>query len=433
MGLDGEKACRAARGELAVTSGLSGEHGLTRDGYLLFSTRIVRLFAYGFLSVVLVLYLSQAGLHEAQIGLLLTVTLIGDTLISLWITMNADRLGRRRMLVAGAALMLFAGILFALTRNFVLLLIAATIGVISPSGNEVGPFLAIEQASLSQIVSDRRRTQVFAWYNMVGSFATALGALFGGELAQVLQSTGIVTPLDSYRAVVVGYAMMGLVLAGLFSRLSPGIEVTVRPVRSTVASRFGLHRSRNVVFRLAALFALDAFAGGFVIQSMVAFWFHTRFGVPPGTLGAIFFGANVLAGISALLAARIARKIGLINTMVFTHIPSNILLILVPFMPTLPLAIALLLLRFSISQMDVPTRQSYTMAVVSPDERSAAAGVTGVARTTGAALSPVIAGPLFASSTLLGLPFVLAGGLKIVYDVLLYRSFRTVKPPEERN
>jgi predicted MFS family arabinose efflux permease len=222
-----------------------------------------------------------------------------------------------------------------------------------------------------------------------------------------------------------------VVLAGLFSRLTPGIEVAVRPDRVTVGSRLGLHRSRRVVFKLSALFALDAFAGGFVVQSIVAFWFHTRFGVPPGALGAIFFGANVLAGISALLAARVAAKIGLINTMVFSHIPSNILLMLVPFMPVLPLAIALLLLRFSISQMDVPTRQSYTMAVVSPDERSAAAGVTGIARTTGAALSPVIAGPLLANSTLLGLPFVLSGGLKIVYDLLLYRSFRNLKPPEE--
>jgi len=333
-------------------------------------------------------------------------------------------------LLAGAGLMLFAGVVFALTQNYILLVLAAMIGVISPSGNEVGPFLAIEQASLAQIVSDQRRTQVFAWYNLVGSFATATGALVGGGLAQVLQNTGV-APLNSYRAVVIGYAAMGAVLAVLFSRLTPGVEAPVRSDHATVRSRLGLHRSRRVVFKLSALFALDAFAGGLVVQSIVAFWFHTRFGVPPGVLGAIFFGANVLAGISALLAARIAAKIGLINTMVFTHIPSNVLLILVPFMPTLPLAIAVLLLRFSISQMDVPTRQSYTMAVVDPDERSAAAGVTGIARTTGAALSPSIAGPMLAISGLMGLPFVLAGTLKIVYDVLLYRSFRAVKPPEE--
>jgi MFS family permease len=411
-----------------------------RDGYLLFSTRIVRLFAYGFVSVVLALYLAQVGLSETQIGLLLTLTLVGDTAISLWITTNADRIGRRRMLVAGAGLMLFAGTLFALTRNFAFLLIAATIGVISPSGNEVGPFLALEQAALSQIVPNERRTQIFAWYNLVGSFATATGALCGGGLAQALQAAGLI-PLDSYRAVVVGYAAIGLVLGILFTRLSPNVEAPLAGNQTETygtaigagrASWIGLHRSRRIVLKLSALFSLDAFAGGFVIQSIVAYWFHVRFGVQPALLGGIFFGANILAGLSALTAARIAARIGLINTMVFTHIPSNGLLILVPLMPTLPLAIGVLLLRFSISQMDVPTRQSYTMAVVSPDERSAAAGVTGIARTTGAALSPVLTGPLLADPMLSSVPFFLAGGLKIVYDLLLYRAFHANRPPEER-
>jgi MFS family permease len=187
-----------------------------------------------------------------------------------------------------------------------------------------------------------------------------------------------------------------------------------------------------VVARLAALFALDAFAGGFVIQSIVSFWFATRFGLSIGALGALFFAANILAGVSALLAAPLATRFGLINTMVFTHLPSNILLILVPLMPTAPLAVALLLARFSISQMDVPTRQSYTMAVVDPDERSAAAGVTGIARSVGAAVSPSIAAPLMASVGVGGLPFVIAGSLKIVYDLLLYRSFRAIRPPEEQ-
>jgi MFS family permease len=415
---------------LAIMAAQNSGDKLTRDGYLLFGTRIARLFAYGFLSVVLALYLAQAGLTEPQIGLLLTLTLVGDTLISLWITTSADRIGRRRMLLAGAGLMLFAGVLFALTRNFFVLLLAATIGVISPSGNEVGPFLAIEQASLSHIVSDGRRTQVFAWYNLVGSFSTALGALCGGGLAQALQNGGV-TPYDSYRAVVIGYAFMGLVLAGLFSRVSRLVEVVLDPESASMRGRFGLVRSRKVVFRLASLFSLDAFAGGFVIQSFVAYWFHARYGVSPGLLGAIFFGANILAGISALSAARIARRIGLINTMVFTHIPSNILLILVPLMPNLPLAIAMLLLRFSISQMDVPTRQSYTMAVVSPEERSAAAGITGIARTTGAAISPVIAGPLLGNPVLASSLFFISGGLKIVYDLLLYRSFRAHQPAEE--
>ena len=187
-----------------------------------------------------------------------------------------------------------------------------------------------------------------------------------------------------------------------------------------------------MVFRLSALFSLDAFGGGFVLQSMMAYWFHVRFGAEPALLGGIFFGANILAGLSALTAARVAARIGLVRTMVFTHIPSNVLLILVPLMPNLPLAVTLLLLRFSISQMDVPTRQSYTMAIISPDERSAAAGITGVARTTGASLSPMLAGPLMAIPALMSAPFFLAGGLKIIYDLLLYRDFRHLRPPEEK-
>lgn len=402
---------------------------LGHDGALLFLTRFVRLFAYGSLSVILVLYLTEAGLNARQTGLLLTLTLVGDTLISLWITTHADRLGRRRMLVVGAGLMLLAGVLFALTRSFWLLLLAATVGVISPSGNEVGPFLAIEQASLAQIVPAERRTALFSWYNLIGSFSTAAGALFGGALAQVLLGRGM-APLSSYRAVVTAYALLGVLLAALFSRLSGAVEAA-RFEQKAAAALPGLHRSRGVVFRLAALFSLDAFGGGFVVQSIVAYWFRQRFGVEPGLLGAILFGANVLAGISALSAASIARRIGLIRTMVVTHLPSSLLLMCVPLMPTLPLAIAVLLLRFSISQMDVPTRQAYTLAMVQPDERSAAAGVTGMARTLGASLAPVITGRLLANPALLGAPFFLAGGIKITYDLLLLRSFGRLTAPEE--
>jgi MFS family permease len=408
---------------------------LPRDGRLLFSTRILRLFAYGLLSVVLALYLASAGLDEPQIGLLLSLTLLGDTAISLWITTSADRLGRKRMLLVGAGLMIFAGVLFALTRNFYLLLLAAIIGVISPSGYEVGPFLSIEQASLSQLLPDRRRTAAFAWYNLVGSFATAFGALVGGQLSGRLLAAGL-APLSSYRVDILIYALVGLTLLILFSRLSTAIEPVPAPASpesvDKSSSFLGLRRSRGIILRLAGLFSLDAFAGGFVVQSLVAYWFYLRFNVSPELLGGIFFAANILAGISALSAAWIARRIGLVNTMVFTHLPSNILLILVPFMPTLPLAIAFLLLRFSISQMDVPTRQSYTMAVVAPDERSAASGITGVARTIGASFAPVISGFFLANPAFLGLPFIFAGGLKILYDLALFQGFRTLKPPEER-
>ncbi|HLO28344.1 MAG TPA: MFS transporter, partial [Anaerolineales bacterium] len=331
---------------------------------ILFSTRVVRLFCYGFLSVVLALYLAEAGLTEGQIGLLFTLTLAGDAVISLWLTTSADRFGRKRTLILGALLMMGAGATFVLTRNIILLIIAAIVGVISPSGNEIGPFLSIEQAGLTQLIPSARRTQFFAWYALVGSLATASGALTGGWLAQILQSNHW-TPLASYRVVLIGYALGGFLLLLLFLNLTKSIEV--EPTRDTARRIFGLHRSRKVVFKLSSLFALDAFAGGLLVQSLIAYWFHVRFGVEAGVLGSIFFGANILAGISALLAIRIARRIGLINTMVFTHIPSNILLILVPLMPTLPLAIGVLLLRFSISQMDVPTRQSYTMAVVAPN------------------------------------------------------------------
>lgn len=388
---------------------------------LLFSARSVRLFAYGALSVVLALYLHELGLTGPEIGLLFTFTLAGDAGISLWITTTADRIGRKKMLILGAGLMIMAGVVFSLTGNLALLIIAAVIGVISPSGNEIGPFLSLEQAALSQLLSSEQRTKAFAWYNLAGSLAAASGALAGGFLSKGLMHEGF-PELASYKAVIIGYAACGFVLAGLFCFLSPEIEAT-----STIPAQkrvLGLHKSKNVVFKLSGLFALDAFAGGFVIQSMVAYWFHIRFGVGAGTLGSIFFGANILAGVSSLLAAKIASRIGLINTMVFTHIPSNMLLCLVPFMPNLSLAIFVLLLRFSISQMDVPTRQSYTMAVVAPDERSAAAGVTSIARSVGASISPALSGVFLASPVLLSAPFFVAGGLKIVYDLLLYRSFR---------
>jgi MFS family permease len=401
-----------------------------RDLRLLFSTRIVRLFCYGFLSVVLALYLVQAGLNEKMIGLLFTLTLAGDACISLWLTTSADRFGRKRTLILGSLLMIAAGVVFIITRNPILLMTAAIIGVISPSGNEIGPFLSVEQAGLSQMLPDEQRTQVFAWYNLCGSFATAVGALSGGWLSQFLQRGGL-TPFDSYRAVLMGYSIGGTLLVVLFSFVTGRIEIPGGSIQATAKRTLGLHRSKGVVLRLGALFALDAFAGGLVVQSMVAYWFHVKFGIEVGVIGSIFFATNVLAGISALLAGRLARKFGLINTMVFTHVPSNLLLMLVPLMPSLPLAITALLARFSISQMDVPTRQSYTMAVVAPDERSAASGVTAIARSVGAAISPSLAGIFLSIPVLFSASFFLAGGLKIVYDLLLYRSFRHIKPSGE--
>jgi MFS family permease len=415
----------------AIDAGLVASlRGLDPNGRALFAMRTLRMFGYGFLAVALVLYLDALGLDAWTIGLVLTLTLVGDTLVSLWLTTHADRIGRRRVLVAGSVLMILAGVVFAATDWAPLLILAATIGVISPTGNEVGPFLAIEQAALSQTVPDERRTATFAWYNLVGYVATASGALAAGMLSQALLDRGVAA-VDAYRAIVIGYAVIGLAMAFGFGRLGDAVEAPPRERRSNdIRELLGLRRSRRVVLRLSALFSLDAFGGGFIPQSLMAYWFHLRFGVEPGVLGVIFFGANLLAAVSSLSAARIASRIGLINTMVFTHLPSNVLLILVPLMPNLPLAVAVLLLRFSLSQMDVPTRQSYVISVVDPDERSAAAGVTGIARTTGAAISPSISSVLMANAGTIALPFYLAGGLKILYDLLLYRDFRSHAGPD---
>jgi MFS family permease len=390
--------------------------GLDQDGRLLFLARGIRLFSYGFLSVALVLYLGSIGLSDAQIGLLLSLTLLGDLAISLLLTQHADRWGRKRTLIVGSLLMLMAGIVFVLTSNFLFLVIAATIGVISPSGNEIGPFLAVEQAALSQGCEAKARTKVFAWYNLLGSVATAFGSLAAG-LVIGIQGTG------GYETVVWGYAAGGALLALVFVALSQDMECADA---APTGRLFGLHKSKRVVGKLSALFALDAFGGGFVVQSMVAYWFFIRYGASGPELGLLFFFANLLAAASALLAVRIAARIGLVKTMVYTHLPSNILLILVPLMPTMGLAMLMLLARYSISQMDVPTRQAYVVSVVEPDERSAASGVTSVARTIGQSMALLLTGLIIGLDQGSGLIFILAGSIKIVYDLLLYRQFRNV-------
>jgi MFS family permease len=408
---------------------LSLFQALPPDGRLLFAARAVRLFAYGMLSVVLVLYLAELGFGDKQTGLLLSLTFAGDMVISLALAAVADRAGRRRMLLLGGLLMILAGLVFGFSRSVFWLTLAAFVGTISPSGHEVGPFLSIEQSALAQIVPSSRRTQIFAWYTLAGSGATAVGALAGGALAEGLQKAGV-SHLDSYRAVVLGYAALGFVLESMFARVSRAVEI--EPAAAAARTRlFGLDRSRRFVFKLSGLFMVDAFAGALIVQSFIAYWFHRKFGVSPAVLGGIFFVTNVLAAISALAAARMASRFGLVNTMVWTHVPSNVLLMLVPLMPTLPWTIVVLLARSAISQMDVPTRQSYTMAVVDPHERSAAAGIAGGARTAAGAFAPLATGSLFAAG-LFNVPFYVAGVLKILYDLALYRSFRAFKPPEER-
>lgn len=386
------------------------------------------MFAYGILGVILVLYLAATGLDETRIGVLLTLTFLGDAAITLWLSTRADRWGRRRVLVAGAGLMALGGGVMALTGDFSLLILGATVGVISPTGGEVGPFLAVEQACLAQLIAARDRTRWFAWYNVAGYGATALGALAGGWLAEYFQQGGW-TALASYRFLLGGYGALGLVIGVLGWQL--GAQVEVKAVAAKAGRFLGLGSSRATVFKLSALFSLDSFGGGFIVQSFLAYWLHRRFGAGEAALGAIFFGANLLSGLSALAAVPLARRIGLVNTMVWTHLPSNVLLMGVPLMPSFGGAVTLLLLRHTISQMDVPTRQSYVNAVVPADERSAANGVTGTARQLGTALAPLFAGPLLGTAALASVPFFVAGGLKIIYDLALWRSFRALKPPEE--
>lgn len=378
------------------------------------------MFAYGMLAVVLALYLEQIGLSKTRIGLLFSLTMMGDTAISLLLTTRADRFGRRKTLMIGALLMFGASLVFTFTASFFLLLIAATIGVLSPSGNEVGPFLPVEQAALAEELTSEKRVAVIAWYNLTGYFATALGALVGGLGSQSLQHAGW-TQFDSFRVIIAAHGLIGVVMLLLYSGMTEASETTQVP--STEQLWLGLHKSKKMVLKLSGLFSIDAFAGGFVMQSLIVYWFHLRWGATEGQLGTLLFFGNLFAGISSFMAVKLAKRFGLVNTMVWTHIPSNVLLILVPLMPRFEWALGVLLLRFCLSQMDVPTRQAYVMAVVDPNERSAAGGVTGIARSIGTSLAPLFTGAAFAVPTL-GIPFLVAGGLKIGYDLALWKAAR---------
>lgn len=403
---------------------ISMTFSLSRDGWLLLASCGVRSFAYGFLSVILGLYLDAVGLNPATIGWIFTAALAGGAAMTLVLTSIADRRGRKFLLIVGALLMAGAGVTFAVTNNPLFLTIAAVLGTISPSGKDIGPFLSIEQAILPQTTDDQHRTTVFSIYNLVGSLAGALGAL-----AVAVPSLFSLAVLAGYRVLIWGYVISAVLLAVLFGLLSSSVEGTRK--RESAAPKAGLHRSRSIVMKLAGLFSLDAFAGAFIVQSIMAYWFYLRYNVDLKSLGGIFFGTNLLAALSFLAAPAMARRYGLLNTMVFTHLPSNVLLLLVPLMPNVEWAVIVLLLRHLLSQMDVPTRQSYTMAVVEPEERAASAGVLSVARNVGAAAAPLFTGAILAAPAL-GLPFLLAGGLKIVYDLWIFAVFRHVKPPEEQ-
>lgn len=401
---------------------------LTQDGNLILAARAIRTFAYGYLSVLLGLYLEEAGFVPWQVGAILTTTLAGSAALTIVFSLIADRYGRRRMLRISAGLMAASGLAFAVTTRYPLLIIASLTGTIGATSGEVGPFLSLEQAILPQTAPPQRRNALFGIYNTVGGVAGAIGSLFAGTPAVLQRGFGM-SSMEALQAMFVIYAALAGGAFLLFTKLSERVEVPPAE-RASIAP--GLRESKRMVLQLSGLFGLDSLAGGFVVQSLIAFWFHLRWGAGPELLGPIFLGVGLLQAASYLVAARLANRIGLINTMVFTHLPSNVLLMLVPAAPSLNAAIILILARHALSQMDVPTRQSYTMAVVEPPERTAAAGLTNVVRNIAQAVTPIVSG--YAMQVVaLGLPFVLGGGLKIVYDLTLYAMFRNIHPPEENS
>jgi MFS family permease len=394
----------------------------TPDARRLVTARAVRAFGDGFVSVLLPAYLLSLGFEAVQVGAISSSTLLGSAALTLVVGLVAHRLRRRSLLFAAALLMAATGLAVATVHAFWPLVVVAFVGTLNPSSGDVSVFLPLEQAALPETVSDRSRTALFARYSLVGSLVGAVGALCAG-LPQALAARVPISEMAALQAMFVLYGVLGLVSLALYRRLSPVID-------TPVTDRAPLRESRRIVFTLASLFSLDALGAGFVVQSILALWLFERFDLPIATAGTIFFWTGVLSAGSYLVASRLAGRIGLINTMVFTHLPSNVFLLLVPFMPTQQLAVVFLLLRSALSQMDVPTRSSYVMAVVPPAERAAAASVTSVPRSLAQAVGPLPAGYLLGLTTF-GWPLVIAGTLKGVYDVLLLTLFSHRRPPEE--
>ncbi|TBY08140.1 MFS transporter [Rhizobium laguerreae] len=397
---------------------------LSADAWWILIARILRSAAYGALATVLSIHLERIGLEALEVGAVLTSALVGSLAANIIWSLTADRFGRRRTVVVMALVMAVSGFIFAITNEVWLLVITAFAGTISATASEVGPFQSIDQAILPQVVSPAYRTWAFSIYNMAAYIAAAIGSLLAGFAGSSMLPEIVG---DGLQIVFVAYGLTGVANAVLFGILSPAVELS----RVDGASRYlGLDRSKAVVFKLGALFAIDAFAGGLVVQSVVAYWFHLRWDLNLMSLGSVFFAVNLVAGLSMLLAPVLAERIGLLNTMVWTHIPSNIMLMLVPLAPSVEIAIALFVGRMLVSQMDVPARQSYMMAIVDPAERVPAAGITNVARAAASAISPVISTAAFASASL-GLPFVVAGLMKIGYDLIIWQTFRNLRPKEE--
>ena len=399
------------------------------DGKLLLCARIVRTFAYGFLSVTLAIYLKLIGFDDILIGIILSVTLINSIIFTLFASFYADRIGRRKTLLLYTAMMSVSGVIFFVTENPLALIIAALLGTLNITGSETSAFLSIEQSILPQTIKDnRKRNTLFGFYNMVGTFAMGAGILIA-NLPIIIQNELEFDQIYAIKLLFLFYSLLGVLVIGIYLKLSSDIEIKKEKTLKTI-SKILNPKSKKIVTKLSGLFAIDSFAGGFAIQSIVSFWFFTKFDIDLSLISYIFSIGSLLTAFSYLIAAKIADKIGLINTMVFTHIPSNILLILLAFAPTLEIAIVFYMIRMALSQMDVPTRQSYIVAVVEEDERTASAGITNLSRNIAQAISPSITGYIIGVLSL-SAPFIIGGLLKIIYDITLYINFRKIKPSDE--
>ena len=395
----------------------------SRSTHRVIVARGLRAFGDGFVSLLLPLYLLELGFGPIEVGVIATATLLGSGVLTLFVGLRAYRYHYRTLLLAATILMAATGVGFAVFAQFWPLLLIAIVGTLNPSSGDVSVFLPLEHAALSQLVTDRDRTAVFARYSLVGSLLAALGSLAAAVPPLIAETLGV-SMKTALQPMFLFYGMLGLLAALAYRGLPASLQ------SETVGPSTPLSKSKKNVYLLASLFSLDAFGGGFVVQSMLALWLYQRFGLSIAAAGTLFFWTGVLTALSYLVAVRIARRIGLINTMVFTHLPSSLCLVAIPFMPELSYVIALLFIRSALSQMDVPTRTSYVMAIVSPAERPAAASITSVPRSLAAAVSPALAGYLLSVSAF-GWPLIVAGATKIVYDLLLLGMFRRVRPPEE--
>ena len=384
----------------------------------------VRAFGDGFVSLLLPLYLLELGLSPLQVGVIATATLLGSGVMTLMAGLHAYRYRYRSLLLAATLLMAGTGAGFALLTDFWPLLFVAIVGTLNPSSGDVSVFLPLEHAVLSRVVADKDRTAVFARYSLAGTLMAAMGSLAVAFPGTLVSSMGL-SSKTAMQAMFMLYALLGLVTALAYRGLPRSLESDAQMPAAP------LEKSKKTVYLLAALFSLDALGGGFVVQSMVALWLFQKFDLSIAVAGTIFFWTGLLTAVSYLVAVRIADRFGLVNTMVFTHLPANLCLIAIPFMPDLVYVIGLLFIRGALSQMDVPTRSSYVMAVVAPAERAAAASITSVPRSLASAIGPVLSGYLLGISTF-GWPLVVAGGVKVIYDLLLLAMFRKVKPPEEQ-